>query len=629
MSIIKINKFSLRVIIIAFILFLNLSYKAEELKSAQQDLELKRRESAFSEQIQSHLKRIINGYYRNESYIINVKSHIARVSDRVDIKKDNTRRGEEMILPALPVSASYNRNETRQISNEILTLTDRFKLKSLEVSVLVDESVFSDKDITFIEKVIKMHPDIDVIGGDRISVIPLSFPVSAESVKLMQNEGAVSEIETIFKKILPQNYMGWVILFILIIVTIILQLMSLRKYKKDIHGMTPAYSGLGKGAVPPQLYSNMLETPDKASALPEIEEKKLTVKEESFSTENKPVLENTRDLFYELRQLMVTTLIGNPELSSKIFMKWVDINKDEDIYKLAAFFKATDTKLIDFLSEYLGKELTAKVEFAVNQIQTIDKDSITEIFKKFREEFQNEQSISLMKKRSEEGDMFHFLKQLSPHQVFQLIKDEPIGIIAVVIAQVPADIANEVIKNLPKETKLRIPVEIGKLKRIPISSYTDIARKLSKKAMELDKIKYVKTDGISTLVEMLEKSPPELEEELLASVAVQDITMAEELRKQYITFDELVKMPDNIFAQVLRDIDRDEIIMSLIDSKDEIRDKILSNLPQKAKMMVADAIEAEPEQLSVEDVAKARHSITRRFRDMAKSGKLDIAKYMT
>ncbi|MFC2061686.1 FliG C-terminal domain-containing protein [Elusimicrobiota bacterium] len=629
----------IKAVLMNICIFTVMTYNADDLKSAQQDLELKRRESAFSEQIQSQLQRKLSDYYKSDTFIINIKTHLERIPEKLPVVKTAAKQKNEtesdLRLPALPVSQSYGKSgETARQTDEQWMLSERYKIKYLDVSVLTDKEIFKNEDINFVEKVIKMHQDIDPIRGDRVSVVPLSFPVQAGTVIA----GDIPVAAGILGEMKPYVYYAAAGALFLLLLIVTLQLLSLKKTKNTAHrnyayGTLPQY---GKEGLSQDPVSGMLQAPPKTQVLPMLNESSLSAAgksqaKESPRFEEKMDDEANKDIFYELRQLMVTTLIGNPELSGAIFKKWTEANNDEDIYKLAAFFRATDPKLIEFLSEYLGKELTAKVEFAMNQIQSMDKDSLSEIFKKFREEFQNEQSAIIMKKKAEgeSGDMFNFLKQLSAHQMFQLVKDEPIGIIAVVLAQVPPEQANEVISNLPQENKLRLPVEIGKLKRIPIASYGDIAKKLSKKAIELDKIKYVKTDGINTLVEMLDQSPPELEEEILASVAVQDISLAEELRKIYITFDELPKLPDRVCSGILRNINRDDIVKALVNAKEEVKEKILNNLPPRTKVMVSDALESDQTQIPIEEISRARHSITRIFRDMAKNREIDLEKLVT
>ncbi len=612
----KKNKIFFKLVLI--ILAICIPVQVRGVSSSQKDLELNRREAAYAEQVESHLKQTLSEYYSNDSYIINVKAHLERIAEKITSPQPIQKSNDfEMTLPGLPVSPSEREKiEPRQYYNEQWLFTDRFKVKYLEVTVLVNKDIFGSADIIFIKRVVNMNPGIESIRGDNVKVFPLAFPVKKKIADAVKEAEEKAKSKSWYSNIPVYVLVGGCVLLAFLVTILILQLLGMKKAKE--HGGDsgfinhPALKGDGDVRMLEQQVKPELPSSGNGSFVSESQQ------------------DNIKELFYELRQLMVTTLIGNPELSSKIFKRWTDTNNDEDIYKLAAFLKATDPKLTEFLSEYLGKELTAKVEFAMNQIQTIEKDSLTEVFKKFREEFQNEQSTMMIngKGSGDEGDIFHFLRQLNPHQIFQLVKEESIGIVAVVLAQVPPNVATEVINNLPQEYQAKIPVEIAKLKRIPISAYRDIAKKLSKKAMELEKIRFVATDGINALVEMLEQSSPELEEQLLASVAEHDIALAEELRKVYVSFDELPFMPDRLMADVLRDINREDIVKALVNAKEAVLAKILNNLPPRTKIMVTDKLDTFQEDTPKDEITKARNIIAQRFRDMAKSGKIDLTKYI-
>jgi flagellar motor switch protein FliG len=567
--------------------------------------------------VQTQLKQTLIEYYKADSFLITVKAHLERIVEKIQTEENNDTDINELDLPGLPVSLPKDTRQTKRLINEKLLLTDRFKMQYVEVAVIVDKEIFSNSDITFVNRVVKMNPDVDILRGDVIKVIPIKFPVKEAALKAAEEN---MEEEDILAGYYPYIYTGAGLLLLLLLVVIILQIVHLKRTKKQNY----EYNGFNTQRNPktdsfnnqnPEMlgYSQMPGLPMTDGA-----------RENGFDQKQAV----SKDFFYELRQLMVTTLIGSPELSAEIFKNWIDADNDDGIYKIAAFLKATDPKLLEVLSDYLGRELSAKVEFAINQVQSIDKESLSEVFKKFREEFQNEQSARILSGDKEEGDLFVFLKQLNPHQIYQLIKDEPLGIMAVALAQVSPETANEVINNMPQDKQLKIPVEIGKLQRIPISAYRDIAKKLSKNAMELEKIRYVNTDGINALVNMLEQSSPEVEEQLLSSVAEHDIALAEEIRKVYMTFDEITYMPDMILADVLRSFDRITLVKALINSQEEVRTKILRNLPPRTKIIVTDNLQTMQEEIPADDVYKARRIITQKFRDMAKTGKIDFKKYI-
>jgi flagellar motor switch protein FliG len=288
---------------------------------------------------------------------------------------------------------------------------------------------------------------------------------------------------------------------------------------------------------------------------------------------------------------MVTTLVGNPSLASEIFKRWIDADQEDGVYQVAAFLKATDPGLASMLAEHIGKDNIAKVEFAITQMSSIDKEGLIETFKKFREEFQREQQVRNSSSGSSDvGDLFQFLKQLETQQIFHIIKDEPVGIAAIVLAQVTPDVANTVLQELPEDVQGKVPVEMGKLKKIPLSVYKEISNKLSKKALEVGQMKFVTTDGVNALIKMLEQSTPETEQQILDRVTEQDIALSQEIRKYYITFDEITRIPDKILADILRSLDRESIIKALINSKDLVKNKVINNLAPRTKIIVSDAL---------------------------------------
>lgn len=89
----------IKYILVLFCFFLGLPL----VQVSGQDLELNRRESAFSEQVQSQLQQILSGYY-DDTYLVNVKSHLERIPER----KTAPETTEVMELPGLPVSPSLS-----------------------------------------------------------------------------------------------------------------------------------------------------------------------------------------------------------------------------------------------------------------------------------------------------------------------------------------------------------------------------------------------------------------------------------------------------------------------------------------------------------------------------------------
>jgi flagellar motor switch protein FliG len=587
----------------------------------ERDLELIRRESAISERLQNQLEQVLNSYYKKDSFLVGIKAYLERIPVK-DTSAPQTNKQDEIELPGLPISPSSVNNDTDNFAMDKWTFSDKFKIKYLEISVLLDEKTFSNSDINFVRTVTETRIGLDENRGDMVSVKAIPFPPPSNAFEVYKDkekdkaQQQEQQTKLISKELSPYLYIGGI--FIAILLFIIIALLGLSIIKSRSHHDKYPYGYLpsnmnGNGSM--QQMQNMQQSSPKQAI------------EQTSNTNQQVTNDDSKDIFYELRQLMVTTLVGNPKLASDVFKKWAETEQDNGIYQITGFLKATDPSLIDILQEHLGSEVSSKVKFAMNQMASVDKESIIETLKRFREEFQKEQSVQSQKASGQE-DMFEFLKNMSAEQIYHVVKDEPVGIMAIALAQVSPEKANAVFKELPIEHQSKIPVEIGKLKKIPATSYKDIADKLSKKAIEVERIRYVSTDGVDALGNILEQCPPEKEQEMLASIALHDIKLAEELRKVYITFDEISKIADKTLSEILRSFEREVITRALIDTTEELKEKFLNNLPQRMKLMITDEVKAfeESGEVPIDEVQKARRVITQKIREMAKSGLVDLKK---
>ena len=617
-----------------------------DISGGNQDMELARKESALSQKIETQLDDLFRRYYKQNTYVIDAKVHLEKIPAENKTKqaasaKLRTARileEEPFSLPGLPVAPPLEVVEPpdQETPVPLLQPADKCKISYIDLIILLDEKLFSLTDLDFIKSIAKMKSSLDDARGDTLIVKTVTFPVNliSEPQQSVQVSSPSEQIQIVFplpltalqsaattkdvvKEIYPYLFFGGGMLLLLLFTIILIQVLSISKIKQQI-------ALLPSAGINPMMLPQMQQGKQKV-----IDNFGKPVSQQFPPIPQAPKEDNTRnDLFYELRQLMVTTLVGNPQLSVEIFGKWIETGKDDGTYQVAAFLKATDSGLLNILKDHFGKETASQIEFAISQMSSIDKEGVIETFKRFREEFQREQQMKSVTggNTTEVNDLFQFLRQLEPQQLYHIVKDEQPGIIAIVLAQLNPESANIVLQELPADVQSKIPVEMGKLRRIPVSAYKEIAVKLSKKAMDVDSIKFVTTDGVNALIRMLEQSTPEIEQQIIDRVTEQDLALAQEIRKYYITFDEITRIPDKVLAEVLRAVDRDNIIKALVNSKDLIKNKIINNLAPRTKIIVTDAIKSNEEEIPAESIYESRHLITQKIRDLAKAGKLDLQK---
>ncbi|MFH1540253.1 MAG: FliG C-terminal domain-containing protein [Elusimicrobiota bacterium] len=622
------------VVLFTFVVFNLATDLCAQFSSPEQDVELTRRENAVSEKIQSQLEELLGNYYKKESFVIDVKSKLERIPVREKspkAKKVEKEEKEEIELPGLPVvlppEIVDEGDEKEKFDIDQWIFSDKIRIKYLEISILLDEKIFlnKDEDLDFIKMVSRARAKLDESRGDSLIIKAIPFPQPIETlnttaVKESTEPTKLKESKNPLLTLRPYLLYGCIVLMLLLIAIVLLQVINISKMKKVLQDVF-LQLGLPQAS---KTQTDKIQLSEKQSQKIPVVNKLETLNGQK----------NGQKIFFnELKQFVVNAIIGNPQLASEIFKKWVDTNKDDGVHQFAELLKATDPQLVKMLSEYItDQNIISSVEHTINQDVPIDEKVVVEIFKRFRESFrEKETSKSAKTKFNEEESMFQFLKQITPEQIFHIIKDEPVTIIAIVLAQLSPEVANSLLVGLPIEKQSRIPVEMAKLKKVPISAYREIADKLAKKALEVEKIKYVATDGVEALINMLEQSSPEKEQEILTSILEYDIMIAKELRKIYITFEEICKLPDRFLSELFREFNRDVVIKALVGSSMKIREKVLNNLPPRIKIVVADELKIieESGEVQTEEIQKAQKTITQKIRELAKTGKIDLKKLMS
>lgn len=572
--------------------------------SAEQNLEMKRREQAIAEKTKEIADSTLKKYYNKDNFIVTVNVALEKIPLEKLSKEDPEIEGEifekgTVEMPGLPVTSSpVFKEEEKKEEQQVRTWEQVLRIKWMKITILLKEGEFKQNDKDFIASVVKMKSGFDETRGDILSIQELPFPPIQIAEAGIAVPSTSVKPETKFEL---RDYAGWILSAILIVIVFSL-LSKLSKAKREMHPLVMPQAQ----AVPPVISAKEAPAPS-AEKLKEDEKKKL---------------------LEEVKDLMVTTLIGNPEVSTRVIKNWVADEKEEGLSRAATLIKTTDPRMIDTLSEEFGSDLVAQLGYAVSQVGDVEKDTLENIYRKFKDDYAKELQNEIREHGlSKEKDIFIFLRKLEPHQVLNILQDEPPGVIAVGLAQLTSQVAGQIISELPEEKKYKVPLEMGKLKKIPAMAYYDIADRLSRKALGVANIRYVATDGTGSLVNILENLDFETEQEVLSKIKQQDLSLANEIRKIYISLPDIVNLSNRFLSEVLRTINQETITKMLVEINPELKDKIINNLPARVKIIVQDSIN-QYKDISPEEIAKAQREFLDEIRNLAKTGKVNLIRIL-
>jgi flagellar motor switch protein FliG len=317
----------------------------------------------------------------------------------------------------------------------------------------------------------------------------------------------------------------------------------------------------------------------------------------------------------EMRQELVTIGLGQPQLFQQRISEQLSSGSNQDI-----------VALYDVMGKTLFRSLCPKIastEFE-NLIEQAERQSLD-----------NEQKFTslnnlrheLLKALSDDDNgnaPFAFLEKLNDSQVLYLIKEEETRIKALVLSQVTANRAASLVQRLEDSEQSAVAYELGEFETIPVSTFKDVADRLAKKSLNVPSFENVSANGLSVLINMLDTMSSGEETRLLKTLKADKPETYYRLRQVYYTYADLMRTPERVITNELRDIDRTVMALSLCNTPTEFKRHILSGLPVKLRSSVIAELKTQEGLAAQEKIEQARNQVVAKMREVLKSGRFSM-----
>jgi flagellar motor switch protein FliG len=99
--------------------------------------------------------------------------------------------------------------------------------------------------------------------------------------------------------------------------------------------------------------------------------------------------------------------------------------------------------------------------------------------------------------------------------------------------------------------------------------------------------------------------------------------LAEQIRNLMFTFEDIKKIDDKGIQTILKEVPRDQLVLSLKTASQELKDLLFRNVSQRAAQMIQDDLSALGP-VKVKDVEKAQQGIVDIVRRLEAEGKIAI-----
>lgn len=221
---------------------------------------------------------------------------------------------------------------------------------------------------------------------------------------------------------------------------------------------------------------------------------------------------------------------------------------------------------------------------------------------------------------------FEFLRAADPRQVLTFLSDEHPQTIALVLAHILPDQAALVMSGLTPETQSEVARRIAQMDRTSPEVIRQVEAVLERKSSALlQPTESSQAGGIQPLVEILNRSDRTTEKLILENLAASDPELADEVRNRMFVFEDIVNLEDRSVQLVLREIDSKELATALKGVREDVRDKVLSNMSERAAETLRDEIELLGA-VRLKQVEEAQGNVVKAIRRLEEAGQIIVSR---
>jgi flagellar motor switch protein FliG len=219
---------------------------------------------------------------------------------------------------------------------------------------------------------------------------------------------------------------------------------------------------------------------------------------------------------------------------------------------------------------------------------------------------------------------FSFLAKADPRQLLSFLQDEHPQTIALVLAHMTAQQASQVLSGLSPELQAGVAHRIAVMDRTSPDIIRQVEATLERKLSSVLQPSDLSTvGGLQPLVDIINRADRATERLILESLAAKSPELADEIRSKMFMFEDIVTLDDRSIQLVLRQVETADLATALKGVRDDVRNKVMRNLSERAAENLADEIDMMGP-VRLRQVEESQAKIVQIIRTLEESGQIVI-----
>ena len=248
--------------------------------------------------------------------------------------------------------------------------------------------------------------------------------------------------------------------------------------------------------------------------------------------------------------------------------------------KSAILFKVLGESLALSMFQNISESDILRIRVRARELRNIPLDLKQSILEEYYFKMMSNQYHNL---EDDSNKLFSFLTDLNDEQIYYLINTEPAKVIALALDQLGQKRKINIMNRFNSDMKHTIIMELGKLNEIPLEGIVSVAKELRNKTSFLPSPKEFSRGGPRSIANILNQMGSEEAEQYLEQISTEDPELYTEVKKYFLSFEDLLNMPEHIMRVFWRspEIDVDNLGKAFKGQDQETISNIVSYLSKR------------------------------------------------
>lgn len=217
---------------------------------------------------------------------------------------------------------------------------------------------------------------------------------------------------------------------------------------------------------------------------------------------------------------------------------------------------------------------------------------------------------------------FAYLSKIKPQQLADFIATEYPQTIALILAHMEPSAAAETLYIFPDDLRAEVAMRMAKLGDISPSIIKRVSAVLESKLESLASYK-VEVGGPRAVADIFNRLGAKASKATLTQIEQLDQELSASIKEMMFTFEDIVGLDNTGIREILKMVDKNDLMLALKSSPEELKEKFYANMSQRAKEAFVEEMQFLGA-VKVKEVEGAQRKIVDAVQALAEQGVLQL-----